>query len=212
MSFDRLAPWYRAMEALLAGSLMQRCRLQFLNRAGQSREALLVGEGPGRFLECLLKANPAVSVTCVDRSARMIEVARRRLSPGQANRVRFEHADVRHWDPPHHRFDLIVTHFFLDCFPPEQLALLVPRVSLAAAHEARWLLADFCEPSTGWRRWRGRWVLALMYRFFRVATDLEAIRLTPPGQYLQAAGFRLVDRRLANFGLLHSDLWRRGPA
>jgi len=31
MSFDRLAPFYRAMETVLAGSVLQRCRIRFLD-------------------------------------------------------------------------------------------------------------------------------------------------------------------------------------
>ena len=48
-----------------------------------------------------------------------------------------------------------------------------------------------------------------MYAFFRFATGLSAARLTPSDDFLQAAGFRLAGRRLANFGLVHSDLWLR---
>ena len=76
-----------------------------------------------------------------------------------------------------------------------------------------WFVApadNFHEPDHGWRRWRGRAVLGLMYTFFRFTTGLSAARLTPPTGFLQAAGFRLVDQRLANFGLVHSDLWQRG--
>jgi hypothetical protein len=104
---------------------------------------------------------------------------------------------------------LIVTHFFLDCFRREELQALIANVAASASDNARWLLADFCVPESGWRRWRARLVLALLYGFFRFATGLSASRLTPPDGFLAAAGFRQADQRQANFGLVHSDLWLR---
>lgn len=212
MSFDTLAPYYRSMEFVMAGGVLQRCRTSFLAEAANSRRALLLGEGPGRFLVELLRANPRVEIICVERSPRMIAEARRQLTESELPRVTFEQADALSWQPPRHEFDLVVTNFFLDCFRPEELRPLVAKIAASATADARWLLADFREPDTGWRRLRGRIVLAIMYAFFRVATGLSASRLTPPDAYLEASGFKLASRRLANFGLAHADLWLRNAS
>lgn len=209
MSFDTLAPYYRGLEWVLAGGILHRCRTSFLAAAANSRRALLLGEGPGRFLVELLRANARVEITCVEHSARMIAEARRQLTETDLKRVVFEQADVLRWQPSHNDFDLIVTHFFLDCFQPGELRTLVADIAASTTANARWLLADFREAETGWRRWRARAVLAVMYGFFRVATGLSASRLTPPDTFLEANGFRLASRRLANFGLAHADLWQR---
>jgi SAM-dependent methyltransferase len=212
MSFDALAPMYRGMEFVLAGRKLQGCRLAFLAECGACRRALLLGEGPGNFLTELLRVNPCVLVTCVEISPRMIAEARRRLSDDPRARVRFEQADALNWNAPPNQFDLIVTHFFLDCFRPEQLGALITKLASSARPDARWLLADFRTPETGWRRWRAAFVMALMYAFFRVVTGLSAARLTPPDKFIATQGFELKERRLANFGLLHSDLWERKAA
>jgi len=242
MSFDTLAPYYRIMELVTAGGVLQRSRTAFLAEAANSRRALLLGEGPGRFLGELLRTNPYVEVTCVERSPRMIEEARKRLTESELARVHFLQADALTWQPLtpslfpsdgervaegrvrgilqsqeverrlHGKFDLIVTHFFLDCFRREELAELVAKIAESATEDARWLLADFREPESGWRRWRGRAALALMYGFFRVATGLSAARLTPPDGFLETGGFHLASRRRANFGLVHSDLWQRAKS
>jgi len=209
MSFDTLAPIYRGMEWILAGSLMQRCRVAFLPDVRSCRHALLLGEGPGRFVPELVRANPEVVVTCVERSPRMIDEAAARLNEEQRSRVHFEQADALTWTTRESRFDLVVTHFFLDCFGPEQLEALITKISCGATDDARWLLADFREPEKGWRRWRAGLVLACMYAFFRFSTGLAASKLTPPDKFLAANGFELMNRRLANFGLIHSDLWAR---
>jgi ubiquinone/menaquinone biosynthesis C-methylase UbiE len=210
MSFNTLAPYYRGMELALAGGVLQRCRTSFLAETKHSRHALLLGEGPGRFLVELLRANPDVEVTCVERSPRMIEAARCDLTASELARVRFEQVDALTWQPPQTVFDLVVTHFFLDCFRCEELGKLIAKVAASTTDDARWLLADFRLPEHGWRKWRAKTVLTLMYAFFRFTTGLSAAQLTSPSGFLEASGFRLADQQLANFGLVHSDLWRRG--
>lgn len=212
MSFDRLAPHYRWMERVLTGGKLQRCRLAWLGEVRESRNVLVVGEGPGRFLAEAARALPSVRFCCVDASAAMLERARVAWANagGKPLRAQFVRAELPAWQPPAGAFDLVVTHFFLDCFPPESLAAVVTRLAAAARGDARWLLADFCVPARGAARLRARLVLWAAYSFFRVATRLPARQLATPDACLEAEGFRLVYRRTSDWGLLHSDLWQRG--
>jgi SAM-dependent methyltransferase len=173
--------------------------------------ALVLGEGPGKFLTALLRQQPNLQVTCVENSAAMIQQTRQRLRAAglDASRVTFLQMDALDWAPPAEKFDLVVTHFFLDCFRSDQLQQLVPRLAASTTPDALWLLADFRVPERGWPRWRARLLLALLYAFFKLTTSLSASRLTPPEPLLTNAGFRLVDRRLASFGFAHADLWQR---
>jgi ubiquinone/menaquinone biosynthesis C-methylase UbiE len=200
------------MEWVLAGDKLQRCRAAFLQVIPVPSNVLLLGEGNGRFLAELLRRHPEARFTCVDSSARMLECARARLRAQGwgGNAVQFVHADILDWSPPREQFDLIVSHFFLDCFRPEQLEEILPCIAAAAKPEARWLLADFREPPSGWAKWRARLILRSMYLFFRWFTHLPAECLTAPDALLAQNGFVLRERRLFEWGLLHSDLWARG--
>lgn len=190
---------------------MQRCRTAFLDEGGACRHALLLGEGPGRFLEALLLHNPQVRVTCVERSSRMVQVCQRRLEflGVDASRVRFVIGDVMEWVPSGESFDLIACHFFLDCFTSEQIREIVGKIGRQASGTSRWLLSDFCEPQRGWQRCRARLILALMYAVFRRFTHIAASEITAPDPYLIDQGFRLRGRRLFSQGLIHADLWQR---
>ena len=207
MSFDTLAPHYRWMERALAGEKLQRCRTEFLPNIREPKRALLVGEGNGRFLTALLSRFPQTEVTCLDASEKMLSAAKRAIK-GHSS-VKFIHADIFDWKFPEGNFDLIVTNFFLDCFTADQLQTVINKLANSAAVEATWLLSDFCEPPTGWKKWRARWILASMYLFFRLATKLPAANLTQPDPFLSAAGFQLIDRKFYDWGLLHADLWKR---
>ena len=211
LQFDRLARYYNWMELLFAGGIMQRCRTQHLHQTQDCRHALLAGEGPGCFLEALLRANPRIQVTCIEWSAKMIEYTRRRLSRLglDLSRVTFHQADLMkcEWDEP--RFDLIATHFFLDCLKPAEIRRVVRLLAGSSTPDAIWLLADFRIPPTGWRRWRAMGILSLLYSFFRFSANISAKWLTPPDKFLKAYGYELHERRLINCGFAHSDLWRR---
>lgn len=211
MSFDRLAPHYRWMEAVLAGGMLQRCRTRWLPAVRDARRALLVGEGHGRMLEACARALPRCEFTVLDRSEGMLRQAQRRWRRlGRTPPATFQAVDVRTWTAAGCDFDLVVTNFFLDCFAPDELARVIAGISAAASPSAHWLVSDFAVPETGWRRVRARAVLALAYGFFRTATDISARRVTPPDDALCAAGFQLEGREVFNHGLLHADLWSRG--
>ncbi len=67
--FDWLAPHYRWMEWLLAGTKLQRCRAAFLPAIPAPRRALVIGQGHGPFVTALLKAHTRKSTARVSMSA-----------------------------------------------------------------------------------------------------------------------------------------------
>jgi ubiquinone/menaquinone biosynthesis C-methylase UbiE len=213
VSFDRLAPHYRWMESVLAGGLLQRCRLAWLDEVSDARRVLIVGEGNGRFLSACAQRMPGANFTVVDSSREMLAQAEARWqrAGGRRENLSIIHAALPQWTPPAGAFDLVATHFFLDCFPESTLPAVVAKLADAAQAGARWLLSDFEVPETGPARVRAQLVLAVAYAFFRVATRLPATRLVPPDNALRNAGFIRERRRTFNAGLLKSELWRQAP-
>lgn len=212
MSFDAIAPWYRMLETIAFGNALQHARVACLEEIGSPRRALIVGEGIGRFLRELVRRHPRIEVDCVDATERMLGLARRRIErelPDSLNRIRFLQSDLMSWAPPEGSYDLVVTHFFLDCFSEEQIADVVGSLARAAAPQATWLLADFRIPPDGFRRVHARAWLAAMYRFFRFTARIEARALIDPSPFLDAAGFDLIQQHLSRNGMLKSELWRR---
>jgi ubiquinone/menaquinone biosynthesis C-methylase UbiE len=211
VSFDSIAPAYRTLETIAFGGDLQRARVACLGEIGSPRGALIVGEGNGRFLCELLRRHPNMAVDCVDESRRMLELARRgikRQLPAEATRVRFLRHDITSWTPPEASYDLIVTHFFLDCFSENRVVDIVNRLARAATPNATWLLADFCVPVPGFARIRAGLWMAAMYRFFRIAAGIEATELADPSPFLRAAGFDLFRQNLFRSGMVKSELWR----
>lgn len=79
MSFDRLAPHYTWMEAVLAGRRLQRCRATWLESLADARDILVVGVGHGHFLRRCAARFPHARFTAVDASAAMLREAEARV-------------------------------------------------------------------------------------------------------------------------------------
>jgi ubiquinone/menaquinone biosynthesis C-methylase UbiE len=211
VSFDALAPWYRPLEWVTFGDDLQRCRIACLGEIADPCRALILGEGNGRFLCELLRLHPRVEVDCIDVSQRMLQLARKRVEcevPGSKGSVRFLHQDIMSWTAPDDRYDLLVTHFFLDCFSEPALAGIIKKLARATTGDATWLLADFCIPPKGMARLRARGWLAAMYLFFRLAARIQTSELIDPTPFI-AQGFALVRQHCFRKGMLSSEIWRR---
>jgi hypothetical protein len=138
----------------------------------------------------------------------MLDLARKQTS-ANAGRVQFLQHDIASWTPAPGRYDLIVAHFVLDCFPEGQLGRIIAKLATAAAAEATWLLADFPLPKQRFARLRARIWLAAMYRFFRMTARIETTTLVDPSQFLRSHGFTLERQILFRHGLLKSEAWRK---
>ncbi len=212
MSFDRLASIYAVLENLSFGARLQDCRTAGLSWIEPPRRTLLLGEGDGRFLLEILQRFPDTRIHVIDASPAMLSRARNRVEkqlPDALDRIVFEEARMPHHPLDAAAYDLLVTHFFLDCFDREGLERLLPYLAPCLTTDAQWLLADFRLPEQGWYRLRARLWLGLMYRFFALTTDLEARTLQDPRPILKSLGWRCDRYLLSDRDFLQASLWRR---
>lgn len=207
MNADRIAAAYRWIEYAALGRALERRRFAFLPRVKDAQRVLIAGEGDGRFLARLTVQNPDVRVDVLESSAEMIRLAKSRL-PAGAN-VTFHRKNALE-SPPDGPFDLVVTHFFLDCLTDKETVAFIEGVKQQLSFSARWLLSDFQQVSF-FPASIHSWVwLRVMYLFFRISTGLRTARLPKYERALLAAGFALEVRQEARWGLMTSQLWRLG--
>ncbi len=209
MNADRIARLYRWFEYLAFGRALERRRFAYLSQLRGCRRALILGEGDGRFLAALLERNRELQADVVDSSARMLELARCRIPAGAEARVRLRHLDARVVESPACSYDLVVTHFFLDCFSDSDAGLLIGRLTEALQPGGLWVLSEFQEPRGGLARLHARVWLGVMYRFFQITTGLDTSKLPPYAELLRAREMRLESGQSERFGLMVSQLWRK---
>jgi SAM-dependent methyltransferase len=212
--FDRLATLYRWMEFFSFGPWLSFTRRTFLGELAGSRQALVLGDGDGRFTGRLLQVNPAVRVDAVDSSAAMLQALLGRAGP-HADRVRVHLADIRDWEtpapiaaPPH---DLIITHFFLDCLATQEIESLAARLRSAVSPGALWIVSEFAVPPGWFGRIIARPLVSSLYLSFGLLTGLEVRSLPDHAAALRQAGFKMLDRRSRLGGLLIAERWTASP-
>jgi ubiquinone/menaquinone biosynthesis C-methylase UbiE len=209
--FGRLARTYRWMEYFSFGPYLQQCRRLRIPEMVRCRRAVVYGDGDGRFLSELVRQVPEMQVVAIDASQEMVRRAAQRLPPSKTA-VRLVQADALAYEAaalPEAPFDLIVSHFFLDCIDEEELTTLLARVNAAAAEGAKWVISEFAIPDRPVARQVGWLVVSALYVAFGVLTGLKARRLPDHGRVMRETGWILEERWTLLRGLLASERWGR---
>jgi SAM-dependent methyltransferase len=213
MNCDRIARLYRFGERLIFGGALERCRTTHLSSPQTCEAALVCGDGDGRFLRALVDSGRAREIDYVDVSPRMTALARTRADRSDrvgTARVTFFCADIRTVTPPR-RYDLIATHFFLDCFEEHEIDAVVRKIAVGATEHATWLVSEFQIPERRLARSAGTIVVGALYAVFGILTGLRARRLPDYRAALASCGFHCATDVSSCGGLLTAQLWRRRP-
>ncbi len=209
--FNPVARAYRWAEYCTFGHALERCRFHFLASlaARQSTNALVLGDGDGRFLGRLLAQNRTLQADAVDCSSAMLALLSQRCSDASV-RVTPHLADARTFTPPRADYDLIATHFFLDCLTGPELDAFIPRIASHTRPGALWIVSEFHVPERGPLRMPAAALVRLLYVAFRALTGLRPTRLPNHAAALATSGFRRISHQPSLGGLLVSELWQRG--
>jgi SAM-dependent methyltransferase len=216
-SFDLVAKPYHWMEHLTFGRALWRCRMHFLPELASCRSALILGDGDGRFTAALLGTYAHIHVDAVDSSAAMLDLLQKgalAAAPDASARLRTHHADAlafAHALAPNAAYDLIVTHFFLDCLTQPEVDSLALAVAPHLQPGALWLVSDFRIPP-GVMQWPARALVRSLYFAFRILTGLRTTHLPDHAAALTAMGFTRNAQKLSLMGMLTTELWGYTPA
>jgi SAM-dependent methyltransferase len=209
-NFDHIARAYRTLEYLTMGRALENTRLHYLPSVTHANNALVIGDGDGRFLASLLAAAPKLRATAIDSSQKMLDLLRKRceaVAPDASTRLRTIHTDALAVAPPE-IYDLVVTHFFLDCLLQQDLDALVAKITPALAPNAIWLISDFRVPA-GTLAVPAILFIRSLYLAFRVLTGLRTAKLPDHGSALKKNGFTQIASHHRLAGILISELWQR---
>lgn len=205
-NFDRLARAYRWLEWFSFGPILWRCRCAFLGWMKDSRAALVIGDGDGRFTAHLLKSNPYILIQAIDSSKAMLDQLFR-TAAANIGRVHAKVADARGSIRFTERFDLIVTHFFLDCLTTCEVESLARGLHRRLEPGARWVISEFAVPENFYGRFFAGPLVSALYFAFGLLTGLQVRRLPRYRDALMGAGFVLTQQRKWLKGLLVSEIW-----
>jgi SAM-dependent methyltransferase len=209
-NFNRLARVYRWLELFTFGPILRQCRCAYLVEMKNRRAGLVIGDGDGRFTAQLLKQNPRIAIDAVDASESMLHRLRQHAGPN-AGRVHTHLADARHLHLAPCKFDLVATHFFLDCLTTIEVKSLATHLRETMASDAIWVVSEFAIPDNWYGRLVAKPIVSALYAAFRFLTGLTIRELPAHGEALLRSGFVLTRQRKRMRGLLVSELWKPAP-
>ena len=205
-NFNRLARVYPWLEWLSFGPILWRCRCAYLSAMKNRRAALVIGDGDGRFTAKLLLENPRITVEAVDASDAMLHRLTQRAGRNSA-RVHARLADARQLHLARRSFDLVATHFLLDCLTTREVESLAMRVREAMTQDAMWVISEFAIPDNWYGRLIAKPLVSALYLAFGFLTGLGIRQLPEHRNALRKSGFVLTRQQKRMWGLLVSELW-----
>lgn len=187
--FTVLAPVYDGLASLFFGKAIHLAQTQNAIQLPQYKSILILGGGTGKSLIPLLNQQNQAKITFLDLSAGMLKKAQKRIARHpEVHNVTFVQADFATWQTDG-QFDIVLTHFFLDLFDGEELERVLAKISGILKPDGTWWVADFRQPQKGGRAGRARWLIPLMYRFFRFFCKIPAKHLENYPLLLKQRGF-----------------------
>ncbi len=200
--------------------MLERVRFCRLSELAASRQAVVLGDGDGRFTAKLLATAPCLQVHAVDTSPEMLRLLTARAGIYGA-RLTTGCADLT--DPlqlrraftaqPAQSVDLVATHFFLDCLTGPQIRALLATLEPVLQDGALWVISEFAIPARrGLCRAGSRLLVRSLYAVFGLLTGLGVRCLPDHATQLRSSGLVLACRQSWLGGLLVSELWQYNRA
>ncbi|MEH0155870.1 class I SAM-dependent methyltransferase [Limibacter armeniacum] len=174
-SFDFLAPYYDRLARIVFGKHIVNVQLDLLSELRANDKVLIVGGGTGWILPEIFDRYPAIQVTYVEASPKMVAQAKAKLDLELHSQVQFvvaTHQIVKEQSI----YDAVITFFFLDVLQESEQSDAIQKLGGALKKGGKWLLADFQLRKGVHFIWQ--WVLLqLMLFFFKITSNLHITRL-----------------------------------
>jgi len=199
--FDFLAPVYDSLARLIFGKSIVVSQTWFLDQVQPNSKVLILGGGTGWLLKELEKQNPTCEVWYAEASSKMIEKTQSRVLSEQVHLIQGTEEDI----PSQSKFDFIITNFYLDLFSDEKLKSVIQRINNHTSQSTIWLVTDFVNNGTWWHRW----MLKIMYTFFRIVCNIKASHLPDWSKELSDQGWMEINSKSWYRKFIKSVVWQR---
>ena len=180
--YNGIANYYDRLSRIVFQRSIIKAQAYLLEFVQDNNCILLVGGGTGWILEEISKLNRQnVSVIYVEKSAKMIELSKKR---------KYGNISVEFIDSPietyttQQQFDIILTPFVFDNFIEKKIKYIFPKLDTYLKKMGFWLYADFVNDEQKSKAWQ-QLLLKTMYTFFKLTTNIETKKLVDLKRYFE---------------------------
>jgi len=167
-NYNRIASFYDLLVKIIYGNKLYNAKKHFLPAIKNGSHVLMIGGGTGDVLNELLQ-KPSITVDFIEPSSGMIRQAEKKLPPEYNSRVHFIRGTVESI-PPGTVYDTVITSFVFDLFKEHDALAFGKTIYPYLKKGGTWLLTDFFKTKNMFQRF----ILWLMYRFFKITTKIGA--------------------------------------
>lgn len=203
--FDRLSWIYDFLVRLVFGNSLRKAQCHFLSELPELGTVLIMGGGNGWILEEISNRRPGLKIFYVEASKEMLKRAKKRAVK---NKVEFIHGNEQ-MIPAEIQYDVLITPFFLDLFGPVRLLATVSLLDQSINRTGMWLFTDFHIPEKGLSKIFGKWLIYVMYRFFRLLCRIDARKLPDFDQAFEIANYKATKSHFFYVGTIRSLVLRK---
>lgn len=197
--FNAIAPYYDRLAKLIFGDAIVNVQEENLHLIPANANVLVLGGGTGKWLGKLLEMNKSCRVWYVEASSVMLK----KSVKANINNERIEFIHGTHESIPAIRFDVVITHFFVDMFTEKQLNLLVESLAGKMNTGGLWLVADFVN-----QKFWHQLSLKLMYLCFRVVGALDLKLLANWDEIISSKSFQCKKSTVCYGNFIQSNVYQ----
>jgi ubiquinone/menaquinone biosynthesis C-methylase UbiE len=204
-NYDLIARNYDWLSRLIYGKTLIHAQLWLLSHIQTPANLLIVGGGTGWIIEELTAGHPnSLKVDYVELSGKMISLAKQRNIG--THEVNFFQQDIESYTTAK-KYDVIITAFLFDNFSDNHAAAIFNHLDTMMTGEGQWLFADFFQEgqSPFWQKW----MLKIMYLFFRLSCNVEATQLPSVEQFFREKAYNKVAATSYFNGFVRSSVFRK---
>ena len=202
-TYDALAPYYDFL-SLLLGKSYRDSKLLYLDQLKEGDQVLYLGGGTGANLASILEGiGRTGKIYYIEASAQMIGKAKKRITPEQLSSIVFLHQS-EFSKIPKHAYDVVLTQFFLDILPEEEIEKLLRELDRRTNSDTRWIFLDFFPVA------EKKWLIKTMIWFFRLSTGNPRKDLPAYAYYFGYYGWEVEEKKSLKSGFIQAWLLKRG--
>lgn len=208
--FDRVAFFYDRLARLVFGRAQEEAQLALLPFIRSGATILVIGGGSGWLLQQVLLHTQPHTIVYLEASSAMLARAKMRLKqtePAFYSMVDFRLGTEASLTAADH-FDVIITPFLLDLFPPDRLSKLMKKLQGVLAPKGLWLFTDFWpsrQPAPLWQRF----MIGSMYVFFRITSGVKAKKLPDFRYHFQELKLQEIFSTSFYQGMIQAKVYQR---
>jgi ubiquinone/menaquinone biosynthesis C-methylase UbiE len=190
---------------MIFGRNIEQAQVCMLGYVPKGSSILIVGGGTGWILDKLSERCPqGLRIDYVEVSAQMTALSRKRDC--RENIVNFIDMPIEEFISDT-SYDVIITPFIFDNFVEEKIKIAFAKLDESLNVNGKWLFADFLYDKAKSPLWQ-KFLLKVMYFFFRISTGIETQELVNMDKYFSVS-YEVQFEAFHYFKFIRSAVYRK---